>query len=135
VPGSYRGEWTANHIRKDVAQKGRISRRLPRDGGTGLVSKTRPVNRNGSEVGRKPFLKRPHFLPSGDRTQGGEQKDDRSHAETVISDADLLILPTPNDAIRTRLHAAFLTNFQIAGVSTERVVPNHGNRDSARPRL
>ena len=111
MPGSYRGERVGGHMGKDVAQKGRISCRLPRDRRAGLVSKTRPVNRNGSEVGRKPFLKWPHFSPSGDRTQGGQQKDDRSRSETVISDPNLLTLPTPNDAIQLRLHAAFLLIF------------------------
>jgi hypothetical protein len=108
VPGSYRGQRMGSHMRKDVVQKGRISCRLPPDWGAGLVSKTRPINRNGSEIRREPFLKRPHFSPSGDRAQGGEQKDDRSYTEAVISDPNLLTLPTPNDAIRPRLHAAFL---------------------------
>jgi hypothetical protein len=108
VSGSYRGERMGSHIRKDIVQKGRISRRLPRDSRARLVSKTRPVNRNGSVVEREPFLKWPHFLSSGDRAQGGQHKDDRSRAETVISDPNLLTLPTPNDAIRRRLHADFL---------------------------
>ena len=114
MPGSYRGERMGSYMRKDVAQKGRISCRLPRDWRAGLVSETRPVNRNGSEVGREPFLKRPHFSPSGDRTEGGEQKDNRSYSETVISDPYLLTLPTPKDAIRLRRHAAFLTNLRRA---------------------
>ena len=93
---------------KDVLQKGRISCRLPRHWRAGLVSKTRPVNGNGSEVRREPFLKRSHFSPSGDRTQGGKQKNDRSYSEAVIPNLNLLSLPTPSDAIRLRLHAVFL---------------------------
>ena len=108
MPGSYRGERSGSHMGKDVLQKGSISCRSPRDWRAGLVSKTRPINRNGSVVGREPFLKRSHFSPSGDRTQGRKQKDDRSYSEAVISNLNLLSLPTPNDATRLRFHAAFL---------------------------
>ena len=64
MPGSYRGEGTDNHMRKDVLQKGNISGGLPWDRWPGLVAKTRPINGNRSEVVSELFLERAHFSPS-----------------------------------------------------------------------
>ena len=91
MSGSYRGERTGSYTGQDVLQKGGISSRLPRDWRAGLVSKTRPINRNGGEVGREPFLKRPHFSSRRDRAERGKQKEGRSYSEAVISDPNLLI--------------------------------------------